>query len=200
MAQTEDQLEKKKQMIIKSAITVFARMGYHNSRVSDISKEAQIAYGLFYHYFPSKDDILITIFQNAWRFYVEGIDAIDKKYEDPLEKLKVFVKFSFENYERNPDLFKVLIFDLSRMDKFYEPENQRLYNRYFDKISKIISNGQSKGVFNKNMNPYMVSCMILGSIDMIIRQYVYNYNSKQTAIKISKVSEQVFKSIINGIV
>ena len=52
MATTETQQAKRRQ-ILRAAITVFARSGYHGSRVADVAKEAGVAYGLVYHYYGS---------------------------------------------------------------------------------------------------------------------------------------------------
>ncbi len=41
----------KRNRIVDAAIRVFARLGYHGARISDIACEAGIAYGLVYHYF-----------------------------------------------------------------------------------------------------------------------------------------------------
>ena len=56
----------KRALILDAAIKVFARKGYHGSRVSDIAREADIAYGLVYHYFTNKEEILRTIFEERW--------------------------------------------------------------------------------------------------------------------------------------
>ena len=61
----------KKELIIEAAVKVFASQGYYNSRISDIVKEAHTAHGLFYHYYPSKEDILVTIFRNAFGAVLE---------------------------------------------------------------------------------------------------------------------------------
>ena len=45
---------------------VFARKGFHQSRVGDIAEEAGVAHGLLYHYFRSKDEVLETIFRETW--------------------------------------------------------------------------------------------------------------------------------------
>ena len=55
----------KRKRILDAAVCVFARMGYHGARVSDIAREAGIAYGLVYHYFTNKEEILNTIFEFA---------------------------------------------------------------------------------------------------------------------------------------
>ena len=55
----------KRRQILDAAIVVFARQGFHNCRVSDIADEAGVAYGLVYHYFDSKDQMLERALQRA---------------------------------------------------------------------------------------------------------------------------------------
>ncbi len=52
----------KRRVILDAAVRVFARQGFHTCRVADIADEAQVAYGLVYHYFSSKEEILDTLF------------------------------------------------------------------------------------------------------------------------------------------
>ena len=52
----------KRRLILDAAIRVFARRGFHHCRVSDVADEAGVAYGLVYHYFESKEEILNTLF------------------------------------------------------------------------------------------------------------------------------------------
>ena len=56
---------------------VFARQGFHTCRVSDIADEAGVAYGLVYHYFQSKDEVLDTLFLERWDVLLEAIREID---------------------------------------------------------------------------------------------------------------------------
>ena len=61
----------KRALILDAAIKVFARKGYHGCRISDIAREADIAYGLVYHYFTNKEEILRTIFEERWSGFLE---------------------------------------------------------------------------------------------------------------------------------
>ena len=47
--------EEKRRQLLDAAVRVFARKGFHASRVGDIAEEAGVAHGLLYHYFKSKD-------------------------------------------------------------------------------------------------------------------------------------------------
>ena len=51
---------------LDAAVRVFARKGFHASRVGDIAEEAGVAHGLLYHYFRSKEEVLETIFHEVW--------------------------------------------------------------------------------------------------------------------------------------
>ena len=56
----------RRRQILDAAIRVFARQGFHACRVSDIAREAGVAYGLVYHYFNSKDQVLNELFVERW--------------------------------------------------------------------------------------------------------------------------------------
>ena len=67
----------KRRMILEAAVRVFARQGFHTCRVSDIADEAGVAYGLVYHYFSSKEEILDTLFLERWDVMLEAIAEVD---------------------------------------------------------------------------------------------------------------------------
>ena len=68
----------KRRLILDAAITVFARQGFHHCRVSDVADEAGVAYGLVYHYFDSKEEILNELFLERWQIMLDAIAEIDR--------------------------------------------------------------------------------------------------------------------------
>ena len=81
MAKTEPAVDKRR-MILDAAVRVFARQGFHTCRVSDIADEAGVAYGLVYHYFDSKDQILDTLFLERWDILLRAIQR-GRREDDP---------------------------------------------------------------------------------------------------------------------
>src|SRR4030081_3423366 len=63
--------------LLDAAVRVFARKGFHASRVGDIAEEAGVAHGLLYHYFRSKEEVLETIFREAWEVLAAAAERID---------------------------------------------------------------------------------------------------------------------------
>ncbi len=73
----------KRRLILDAAVRVFARQGFHSCRVADIADEAGVAYGLVYHYFQSKDEVLDTLFTERWDLLLAAIDEIDAPADRP---------------------------------------------------------------------------------------------------------------------
>src|SRR4051812_39362370 len=53
--------EEKRRLLLDAAVRVFARSGYNDCRVGDITQEAGVAHGLLYHYFTSKEEVLEAV-------------------------------------------------------------------------------------------------------------------------------------------
>ena len=103
----------KRQLILDAAVRVFARQGFHTCRVSDIADEAGVAYGLVYHYFSSKDQILDTLFTERWSVLLAVIAETDAQDVAAREKLRAIAAFIIDSYRHDPDLMKVIIVEVT---------------------------------------------------------------------------------------
>ncbi|HYC81824.1 MAG TPA: TetR/AcrR family transcriptional regulator, partial [Solirubrobacterales bacterium] len=99
----------KRRQILDAAVRVFARQGFHATRVSDIADEAGVAYGLVYHYFRSKDEVLNELFVERWSLLLSAIEEADRTGDAPREKLAAVASFIVDSYRHDPELMKVII-------------------------------------------------------------------------------------------
>src|SRR4029077_21042041 len=111
MARAEPAVDKRR-LILDAAVRVFARSGFHACRVSDIADDAGVAYGLVYHYFASKDEVLDTLFLERWGVMLELIREVDAKPLPVREKLGAIAAFIVDSYRHDPDLMKVIIVEV----------------------------------------------------------------------------------------
>src|SRR5919109_4088923 len=75
----------KRDRILRAATDVFAQSGYFNAKVSDIAKAAGVADGTIYLYFDGKEDLLVNIFREHTRNYLQSLErelAHVKRAED----------------------------------------------------------------------------------------------------------------------
>ena len=87
----------KRRMILDAAVRVFARQGFHHCRVSDVADEAGVAYGLVYHYFDSKEEILNTLFLERWQIMLDAIGEIDSQDLPSRDKLRSVAGFIIDS-------------------------------------------------------------------------------------------------------
>src|SRR5579859_8037507 len=104
MAARERAAVDKRRLILDAAVRVFARQGFHTCRVADIADEAGVAYGLVYHYFASKEEILDTLFLERWDVMLTAISEADASTATPRAKLLAIASFIVESYRHDPEL------------------------------------------------------------------------------------------------
>ena len=60
--QNEQVREQRKTQLLEAAQRVFSRQGFHAATVSDVAAEAGVSQGTVYHYFDSKESLLLAVF------------------------------------------------------------------------------------------------------------------------------------------
>ncbi len=188
----------KREIILKAAIKVFAEKGYHSSRTADISSEAGVAYGSLYHYFQSKDDILLSIFRERWQLLLDKVKKIRETLTEPGEMILTIIDYIFRSYQSDPGMMKVLIMDVPRHAQFYSPENWVLYNAFFKELAEIFREGQERGLYVNNVSPLIASYAIYGAVDTTIRQYVYNPEFNDDEFPLEKARGQIVQILKGG--
>ena len=104
----------KRRLLLDAAVRVFARKGYHAARVGDIAEEAGVAYGLLYHYFESKEDVLRSVFRETWRALIATIKSVEEGDDPPREQLRKVAEILLRSWKRDPDLVRVLVLEVTR--------------------------------------------------------------------------------------
>lgn len=81
--------------LLEGALKVFAKHGYHASSMSEIAKEAGVSKGLTYHYFSSKEDLLVSIAEQRLQQYLPLLRGLNE-IVDAEERLDFLINFIFD--------------------------------------------------------------------------------------------------------
>ncbi len=96
--------------IIATATKLFAEQGYHPTSVQDIVDALGVGKGVFYWYFPSKDELLKEILRaSLFDLRTTQQKAIGDTV-NPLERLERGIRASVGWYAVNQDLLRVTLF------------------------------------------------------------------------------------------
>jgi AcrR family transcriptional regulator len=163
----------KRRQILDAAIRVFARQGFHSCRVSDIADEAGVAYGLVYHYFKSKDEVLNELFTERWSLLLAAIEEVDREPIGAREKLDAVARFIIDSYRYDPDLMKVIIVDVTRAANSFGRTHLAEIRRAYDMIAKIVTDAQAAGTFREDVDPEFASMWFYGAIEQLLSGWVF---------------------------
>jgi TetR/AcrR family fatty acid metabolism transcriptional regulator len=163
----------KRRLILDAAVRVFARQGFHATRVSDIADEAGVAYGLVYHYFRSKDEVLNELFIERWSLLLSAIEEADRRAAAPREKLGAVATFIFDSYRHDPELMKVIIVEVTRAANSFGQTHLEEIRRAYESIAKIVADGQQSGAFRDDVAPMFASLAFYGAIEQLLSGWIF---------------------------
>jgi len=163
----------KRRQILDAAIRVFARQGFHSTRVSDIADEAGVAYGLVYHYFHSKDEVLNELFSERWSLLLAAIEETDRNGETPRSKLEAVAAFIVDSYRHDPELMKVIIVEVTRAANSFGHTHLPEIRSAYDSIAKIVAEGQQAGAFRSDIDPIFASMSFYGAIEQLLSGWIF---------------------------
>ena len=163
----------KRRIILDAAVRVFARQGFNGCRVSDIADEAGVAYGLVYHYFRSKDEVLDTLFLERWNVMLEAIRETDARDIPPREKLYAIASFIVDSYRHDPDLMKVIIVEVTRAANSFAQTHLAKIREAYELIANIVEKAQDEGAFKDTITPQFAALAFYGAIEQLLTGWIF---------------------------
>jgi TetR/AcrR family fatty acid metabolism transcriptional regulator len=160
----------KRRLILDAAVRVFASKGYHTSRVGDIAEEAGVAHGLLYHYFPSKEQVLQTVFRENWGELLDAFARIEASDATPLEQLGSIAKTLLRAWRDRPDLVRVMVREVARSPQLQGQVEE--IGAGFRVIQRVIERGQADGSFRDDLDPRLASWIFYGGLEEILTGWV----------------------------
>ena len=188
----------RRRQILDAAIRVFARQGFHSCRVADIADEAGVAYGLVYHYFDSKEQVLNELFVERWSLLLTAIEEVDGQAIPAREKLDAVAGFIIESYRHEPELMKVIIVEVTRAANSFGRTHLPEINRAYEAIAKIVADGQASGEFRKDVDAEFASMWFYGAIEQLLSGWVFELIPDGEA-DFARARQMVVETICGGI-
>jgi AcrR family transcriptional regulator len=170
LADKSSAVEDKRRQLIDAAVRVFARKGFHASRVGDIAEEAGVAHGLLYHYFKSKDEVLQAVFHENWSLLVARIESVEETDEPAADQLRHISAIVLRTWLHLPDVVRVVIQEFGRSPELAERIGELALP--IDALQRVIARGVETGEFRKDIDPTFAATVVYGSIDELLTGWV----------------------------
>ncbi len=162
----------KRDRILEAAVKVFARKGYFAARVADIASQAGVADGTIYLYFRSKEDILVSLFDEIMAEHVEKGRGEIAAIEGAAARLLVIARHHLRLLGGNRDLAVVFQVELRQSTKFMERFTAGWLHDYLAVISEVIEEGQRDGTFRPDLSRRLATKAFFGALDEMVTSWI----------------------------
>ncbi len=186
----------KRVRILAAAETVFAERGFFNAKVSQIAQEAGVADGTIYLYFKSKDDVLISLFENRMAQVCAQMIENVAAAETPTQKLESFIHTHLHMVEEHPNLAEVLTVELRQSAKFMKGHPNPQFGEYLKILATIIADGQVAGAFDSDVPAQIAARGIFGMVDELALAWLLGAEQK---FDIVRAADWVGTLILRGL-
>lgn len=188
---------------MQSAKRLFATHGFYRTQISDIIKEIKVARGTLYQYFANKEDIFITLLENAYNEWECEIDkairALDLATLPPVEYFRQRVRSTLAFLTADPDICHIVM-----PMGFGLPEELRAATRQLEeKISIIAENDFKLGIHNQHvredLNVQYAGEMLAGALFRSAHYAIVQFRKDGKAIDVDALADEVVALFAPGI-
>ncbi|MDQ7787804.1 MAG: TetR/AcrR family transcriptional regulator [Thermodesulfovibrionales bacterium] len=170
---SEDKADKRT-LILDAAMKTFVKRGYSDTRVSEIAAEAKVAEGTLYNYFPSKEEILLALFDEKWGGILDKIKKKISRLNDPNDKLKAIFSMVVTMFKKDRHLAEIFLIDVKQSSIFLNNYTINRVVEFIDLIEEILDEGKKKGIYRKNLDTRVAKMIIFGAAQGILLSWVLN--------------------------
>jgi TetR/AcrR family transcriptional regulator, fatty acid metabolism regulator protein len=188
----------RRRTILRAAVEVFARKGYHGCRIADVAREAGVAYGLVYHYFKNKEELLQLVFETGWGGFMTRIrDAAEAT--TPLEqKIHRIAQVAFEAYRIDPRGVRVLVLEFARSPSTGEANRRTAFAEVLGVITRMFERARARGELRAGLEPALCAAMLFGSVEMSLTGFVMGLLDPREAGLLAQAQEQLTSLFLDG--
>jgi TetR/AcrR family transcriptional regulator, fatty acid metabolism regulator protein len=192
---TKIQAERRRQ-ILDAAVRAFASKGYHTCRVSDIAKEAGVAYGLVYHYYGSKEALLEAIFKETWGAMLATVRSVEEAGEPAKEQVRKVTEIILRTWKRDPDLVRVLVREVTRSAHVQEETDE--IDLAYQALQRIVERGQQAGEFRDDVDARLTATIWYGALEEVLTGWAFG-QLPDTEDDVARAEHAVVEIVAGGL-
>jgi AcrR family transcriptional regulator len=155
--------------LIQAAMDVFAQRGYHRTTVDHIVEASETSKGAFYHYFPSKQGVFISLLDRLTAFVEMGVESAIGHEEGALAKVEAALRVVFEVVAQRRDLARILLIEAAALGPEFEQSRLGIHRRFAALIRRHLDRAVADGAIPRQDTETTARAWI-GAINEVVTQ------------------------------
>jgi TetR/AcrR family fatty acid metabolism transcriptional regulator len=189
--------EDRRRTILRAAVDVFAKKGYHGCRIADVAREAKVAYGLVYHYFHNKEELLQSVFELAWGGFIARVRGAVQGHDSLAGQMERICEVAFEAYHVDPRGVRVIILELARSPMNAQVSRQTVLSEVLEVGEGMFEAGRRRGELRSGLSPRLCANLMFGAVEMVLTALVSG-QLPDSEEELARAREQLAESLLRG--
>ncbi|KAA3613176.1 MAG: TetR/AcrR family transcriptional regulator [Calditrichaeota bacterium] len=182
--------------IKNAAIFLFAKKGFNETTIVDISKHAGVEKKSVYHYFVNKKQILTSLLEYIWEQLADEMISLSEENSlDPLEKIDKLIDQTIDIFVGKPKLAMVFFNEYNPVIRGSNDLLNAHYINYLKAFAKIFDTGVKKDYIHQNIDGRVFLFFIHGGLRNLINEWAMH----SKIFPLEKIRESIKYQIKHGI-
>ena len=157
--------------LLAAAMEVFATRGYHGAAVDDIVAASGTSKGAFYHYFPSKQGIFLTLLDQLAEMVETTVEAAIGREQGALAKVEAALRVVLEVVSSQRDLARILLIEAAALGPAFEQSRLGIHRQFAALIRRHLDRAVEEGAIPQQDTQIPATAWI-GAINEVITQHL----------------------------
>lgn len=124
--------------ILKQSLRLFRQKSYHNTSIADIAEACGMLKGSLYHYFPSKEALMMAVIKYAYTYFQVKVFSIAYDQElSPQEKIELMFERSKTVLRSEGDIMTNIGIETARDNPEFAEFIQSFFNDWIEAVKTI---------------------------------------------------------------
>jgi TetR/AcrR family fatty acid metabolism transcriptional regulator len=189
----------RKATILRAAVDIFASKGYHGCRIADVAKQAGVAYGLVYHYFKNKDELLQAVFTQSSEWLFTNLKSIIDRGGTVPDVIRGITTWCFNAYREDPRSMRVLVLQVARGPALPGPFIQSKFQELIQLLIQMFTAAVERGELRKELDPVLLAAQLFGTVEMGLTSFVMGLYDASDEALLKRAASQVSECFLSGI-
>nr|WP_321498811.1 TetR/AcrR family transcriptional regulator [uncultured Methanolobus sp.] len=201
MSLREKKKKETRNRIFEISGRLFKEKGFENTTVDEITKEAGIAKGTFFNYFPTKESLLTYFREQKEEFIINIMKEQISRDVPSSEKIRAFLVLVAEYYEKDKEILRLLAFEHRKMimSSGHKPADhaagKKKHDFFINVLTDFIQEGKAKGEIKSGIDPKLAAETIYAVYFHTLMTWLHSETDYSFSKDISSKIEIIFEGI-----
>jgi TetR/AcrR family transcriptional regulator, cholesterol catabolism regulator len=193
-ANNSKSFEDKKREILEVSVEIFSKRGYRATGLRDIAEKVGLRQPSLYHYFPSKEYILIELYEQVMEDSIQAVSSVVEKGLEPDVVFREVLEERIRYMCLNQRLVRIFFEEEAELPPQLTKKLRRRQREYEDIYVSLLEAGVKKGKFQLSTTPRIALYTLLGAVN-----WSYRWYNPEGSLSVEKLASDIAEMLMRGI-